>query len=179
DAPGPLRIGNQPNAEAYYAGDIDEIRLSKVARTITPTSSSTSYSTDDWTLGLWHFDGTLADSSGRQENATFEGGRANYVGDTPVGTGIPGPPLISNVRPSEVGATAATVMWTTDTPSSSQVVYGLDGQRTVVDPSLVTTHSLRLGGLSSATRYDIQALSVDAFGNGISASSSLITTDES
>src|SRR5205807_1899734 len=97
------------------------------------------------------FDNSPVDASGHGENAVFYG-NAQWSGDSPL---QPTPaPTIAALGTSEAGPSAATIVWTTDTPSTSQVVYG--SQRTAVDPSLVTAHSVRLGALSPSTDYDLQ-----------------------
>ena len=58
--------------------------------------------------------------------------------------------------------------WTTDEPSTSQVDYGPTpsfGSSTPVDPSLVTSHSRSLSGLSANTTYYCRLRSADPSGN--------------
>ena len=66
------------------------------------------------------------------------------------------PPTISNVQAIGVTATNATITWTTDEASDSQVEYGLTtsyGSSTPLNGNLVTPHSLMISGLSSNTLY--------------------------
>src|SRR5262249_27214412 len=59
-------------------------------------------------------------------------------------------PVISGVQATGIGTNVATVSWSTDVGSSSQVEYGLTaayGQSSVLDPTLVTTHAVGLTGL--------------------------------
>ena len=65
------------------------------------------------------------------------------------------PPVISGVRSSPGVMGNATIEWTTDVPSDSQVVFGtLPGFGTPVGDSLMTTsHSVSLSGLSSNITY--------------------------
>jgi len=92
-------------------------------------------------------------------------------------------PVISGVGASAVGSTTATIGWTTDEASSSQVLYRklgqTDYQQTAVVESLVTLHSVLLQGLAPNTSYEFQVLSVDTAGNGASHSSgpTFTTTD--
>src|SRR5207245_3194294 len=65
-------------------------------------------------------------------------------------------------------ASAATISWTTDEASDSQVEYGLTpayGSATVLNASLVTAHSQAVSGLSASTLYHYRVKSRDAVGN--------------
>ena len=60
------------------------------------------------------------------------------------------PPTISNVVASP-SAQSATITWTTNEGSTTQVEYGLTtayGSMTVLDPALVTSHTVTVSGLS-------------------------------
>ena len=77
------------------------------------------------------------------------------------------PPVISSVV-SSVTSSGATITWTTDRPSDSQVDYGLTtsyGTTTPVDPTLVTAHAVTLTGLASGTPYHYRVKSKDATAN--------------
>ncbi|MDO8426418.1 MAG: CFI-box-CTERM domain-containing protein [Deltaproteobacteria bacterium] len=93
------------------------------------------------------------------------------------------PPAISNVQVADIAAGSATVTWTTDEPSTSQVEYGPSsalGSAGAYDPSLNTVHSVGLLGLSSYTLYDFRVKSSDAAGNAsASAISSFRTSNAS
>ncbi len=78
------------------------------------------------------------------------------------------PPLISNVASSNVAASGATISWTTDEPSDSQVEYGLTtsyGSQTALNINLVTLHSQGLSGLTASTLYHFRVKSKDGAGN--------------
>src|SRR5207249_12201461 len=78
------------------------------------------------------------------------------------------PPLLSSVASSSLSASAATVTWTTDEASDSQVEYGPTsayGQVSVLASALVTSHSVGLSGLSASTLYHYRVKSRDAVGN--------------
>jgi len=82
------------------------------------------------------------------------------------------PPNITSIASTTL-VTTATVTWTTDTNATSKVAYGTSaGAYTTSSssPSLVTSHSIGLTGLSAGTRYFYVVVSADAFGN-ISTSS--------
>ncbi|MCU1311003.1 MAG: hypothetical protein JWO20_2128, partial [Candidatus Angelobacter sp.] len=71
-------------------------------------------------------------------------------------------PQITNVAASNVTDTAATIIWTTDQPSDSQVAYGTTnsyGNLSSLNSSLVTSHSVALSGLQAATTYHYQVRS--------------------
>ncbi|PYQ11177.1 MAG: hypothetical protein DMF80_22465, partial [Acidobacteria bacterium] len=89
------------------------------------------------------------------------------------------PPVISAVGVSGVGATGATVTWTTDEPADSQVEYGPTssyGSSTTLDGSLVASHSQALAGLTAATLYHYRVKSTDAAGNPAVSADSTFTT---
>jgi peroxiredoxin len=68
------------------------------------------------------------------------------------------------LTPTDIGAI---VTWTTDKPSSSQVLYGVDQQTsnsTLLDSRMVTDHSVRISGLEVNTSYYYRIKSVDADG---------------
>jgi YD repeat-containing protein len=78
-------------------------------------------------------------------------------------------PAISSVAAVGVTRTSATINWTTDENSDSQVEYGVEGtgygQSTALNPALVTAHSQSLSGLRPATVYHYRVKSKDAAGN--------------
>jgi uncharacterized lipoprotein YddW (UPF0748 family) len=77
------------------------------------------------------------------------------------------PPVISNVQAMNVTNTAATITWTTDTASSSQVNYGPTasyGSSSPLDNTPVTSHSVTISGLSANALYHYQVISTNAYG---------------
>lgn len=88
------------------------------------------------------------------------------------------PPVISNVAVSP-SSNSATVSWTTNEPSTSQVLYGLDatyGSATAVDATLVTSHSQTITGLAPSTAYHFQVKSVDGASNAATSADGTFTT---
>jgi len=77
-------------------------------------------------------------------------------------------PVISNIQAPTVGSTTATITWTTDKTSDSQVLYRKVGesafQQTAIDATLVTSHSVALAGLAPATDYEYSVRSADSGG---------------
>ena len=77
-------------------------------------------------------------------------------------------PVISAVAASGISISRATITWTTNEASDSQVEYGTTiayGRSTVLNSSLVTSHSQTLTGLSAGTTYHYRVRSQDASGN--------------
>jgi phosphodiesterase/alkaline phosphatase D-like protein len=77
-------------------------------------------------------------------------------------------PVISNIRSIDVSEKAATIVWDTDEGSDSRVEYGLSqsyGNASYLISDLVTSHSVKLSGLSASTTYHYRVKSRDAAGN--------------
>jgi phosphodiesterase/alkaline phosphatase D-like protein len=78
------------------------------------------------------------------------------------------PPVISGVGTSGVTSNAATINWTTNEASNTQVDWGLTssyGNTTPLNSALVTSHSVSLSGLAASTLYHYRVKSRDAAGN--------------
>lgn len=84
-------------------------------------------------------------------------------------------PIVAAVAASDVGSTTATITWTTDEATDSQVFYRKPGrtmyQQTPVDATLVTSHTSHLSGLDPGTTYEYYVQSVDADGNAARSTS--------
>ncbi len=77
------------------------------------------------------------------------------------------PPAISTASVS-VTSSGATISWTTNEPSDTQVEYGFTriyAQSTPLDTTLATSHSQVLNGLTPNTWYHFRVRSRDAAGN--------------
>jgi|GEM_PF-2217321 len=110
---------------------------------------------------VYHYRVRSADGAGNQATSPDNTFQTAVQGDI-------SPPLISNIQVSEISGSQATVSWTTDEPSDSQVEYGLTaayGSATGLDTSLVTGHAFQLTGLSPETVYHYRVLSADADDN--------------
>ena len=81
-------------------------------------------------------------------------------------------PVISNIVAGSITSSAATITWSTDQASSSQVEYGTTtayGSMTTLNQTLVTSHSQALTGLLAGTLYHYRVHSTNASGaQGIS-----------
>lgn len=99
-----------------------------------------------------------------------------YVADFQLGAG---PPIvISNVNVTNVTKTSVTINWTTDQASTTQVNYGTTstyGSSTLLDSSMVTSHSQTLTGLTPGTLYHFQAVSTNATGTAVSPNTTFRT----
>jgi hypothetical protein len=82
-------------------------------------------------------------------------------------------PAISAVQAQAVTTTSATITWTTDQASDSQVEYGTTtsyGSSTAVDSAAVTSHSQTISGLTPPALYHFRVKSRNANGQlGMSA----------
>lgn len=76
-------------------------------------------------------------------------------------------PAFTNIA-SSTTSTTATITWTTDELSNSQVQYGLTtsyGSSSTLSTTLTTAHNVGLSGLAANTLYHYRVLSSDAAGN--------------
>ena len=74
--------------------------------------------------------------------------------------------------------TGETITWTTNEAANSQVAYGTTTNYGLASSSasLVTSHSINLGGLSASTTYQYQIVSTDALGNTATSTDQSFTT---
>ena len=89
------------------------------------------------------------------------------------------PPVISGVSANSIAYSGATIVWTTDQASTSQVAYGTTntyGLTTTLNSTLVTSHSVNLSGLTASTTYHYQVLSQNAGGSPSSSGDFAFTT---
>ena len=101
---------------------------------------------------------------------------ADYTFTTAVGVGAP---VISAVAAGGMTNTAATITWTTDQPSSSQVAYGPTasyGSTSALASTLVSSHSVTLTGLTAGTTYNFQVISINSAGTQATSTNSSLTT---
>ena len=93
------------------------------------------------------------------------------------------PPAISALAVVAPTASTASVTWTTNEPSDTQVEYGPTtayGTMTALQPALITAHAPTLTGLAAGTTYYVRVRSRDFAGNvAISAGTTFRTADAS
>ena len=89
-------------------------------------------------------------------------------------------PVINNIASSNVAFNGATITWTTNEPSDSQIEYGPTtayGSRTTLNAAMVTSHSVNLSNLAANSTYNLRVKSRDIAGNlATSANASFTTT---
>jgi hypothetical protein len=88
-------------------------------------------------------------------------------------------PVISGVTSGEITSSEATINWTTDKPSDSQVLYGTTqsyGLSSSLVPTPVTAHSIKLTGLAASTNYYYKVSSKDSQGNATTSQELTFTT---
>jgi hypothetical protein len=167
-----LYIGSADGSGDIFTGKIDEVRVSNVIRYTTSfTAPGAPFGADTNTKGLWHLDEgsgtTTADSSGNNFSGTLVNG-PTWTTDSPFTAPDTTPPVISNVTATNVLSTSATITWTTNEAATSQVEFGTTtgyGTTTPLDPSMVTSHSISISGLTATTQYHYRVTSKDAAGN--------------
>jgi chitodextrinase len=89
------------------------------------------------------------------------------------------PVITAGPSHTNVTSQGATITWTTDEPSTSQVEYGTSisyGSSTTLDSTLVTSHSASLASLSPNTTYHYRVKSKDAANNEVVSSDITFTT---
>lgn len=89
------------------------------------------------------------------------------------------PPAISAVSAPLISTSGATVTWTTNEASDSQIEFGATtayGNATTLNGSMLTSHSQNLSGLAANTLYHYRVKSKDAAGNLATSPSSTFTT---
>lgn len=89
------------------------------------------------------------------------------------------PPAISGISAGNLAPTSATISWTTNELSDTQIQYGPStayGSSTPLNTTLSTAHSQNLTGLTGATTYHYRVLSRDAAGNLATSGDNIFTT---
>ncbi|MBI2116977.1 MAG: hypothetical protein HYT85_18120 [candidate division NC10 bacterium] len=114
---------------------------------------------------------TTAPNGSHTLTAVARDGAGNSATSAPVAVTVSNdlsPPILSSVSASTVSSSGATITWTTNEPSDSQVEYGPTityGSFTPLDTNLVTAHWQTLSGLAANTWYHSRVKSRDAAGN--------------
>src|SRR3989344_3050449 len=135
-------------------------------------SAGSSNATFDFSLGS----GTDSNVAGLGGDLLASVGSGSYTGVALDTT----PPTISSISSSGVTTSGATVSWNTNEASDTQVEYGATtsyGSQTTRNPSLLTSHSATVSGLSPAATYHFRVKSRDSAGNLAMSSDSTFTTN--
>ncbi len=107
------------------------------------------------------------------------GGGGGMTSSSPVAVTVENTaPQITAVAASGLTSTSVVITWTTNQPSTSGVVYGLNSPVSSLptDWSLVAQHSARLGGLSPGTFYRFRVTSTNSVGLQATSPEYLFTT---
>lgn len=132
----------------------------------------TTYTFSSLTDGAtYYFSVTAYDTSGNESTCSTEVSKAIPADTTS--------PTISSVSAGSVTSSGATITWTTNEASDTQVEYGLTtsyGFQTTLNASMVTSHSQALSGLSASTLYHYRVKSKDAAGNLATSGDYTLTT---
>ncbi len=77
------------------------------------------------------------------------------------------PPVISNLKISNITANEATISWSTNEIATSEIQYGVNNtlQKTLRDTNYVTTHQFTLSNLTPKTKYRVRVKGRDVLGN--------------
>jgi Big-like domain-containing protein/galactose oxidase-like protein/purple acid phosphatase-like protein len=126
------------------------------------------------------WDSTTALNSTHTLGATATDTSGNVASASTVSVVVSNPlPVISGVNATSITSSGATIVWTTDKLSTSQVEYGLTnsyGSATTLNSTLVTSHSVTISGLGASTTYHYRVDSKDAGGNLVSSIDFTFTT---
>ncbi|VAX33570.1 hypothetical protein MNBD_NITROSPIRAE01-1408 [hydrothermal vent metagenome] len=140
----------------------------------TPTTvgNVTTYTVPDLNTGTYYFAVTAFDTSGNESGFSTEVSKTLASADTTA-------PVVSNISATSISDDGATISWTTNEASDTQVEYGtstLYGASTSLNTSMVTAHSVALTGLNDLTLYHYRVLSRDAAGNITTSGDQTFTT---
>ena len=161
------------NSETDLAGY--KVYYGTVSRTYgspVTVGNTTTYTAQNLAPGTYYFTVTAYNTAGA------ESGYSNEVSTT-IGQSDTTPPVISAVISGSITTSGATIIWTTDEASDSQVDYGISptlGSSTVLNAVPVTSHSQALAGLNPGTLYYYRVKSRDTAGNLAASAGSTFTT---
>src|SRR5213594_3386533 len=185
------------NSNAPVISGVTVITLSVTSATIQWTTNTAADSQVEYGLTTSYGSATMLDPAfvtlhsvavtGLTESTTYHyrikskdaSANSSVTGDFTLTTLDITPPVISGVAVGTIGGTSATIQWTTNEASDSQVEYGLTtsyGATTTLNPALVTSHSAALNGLTDSTTYHYRVKSKDGSGNLRVSDDSTFTT---
>ncbi|MEW6324097.1 MAG: fibronectin type III domain-containing protein, partial [Nitrospirota bacterium] len=129
-------------------------------------ASNLGIAADDWG---WNWDTTQIAAGSHTLTAKAYDLAGNMAASAPVTVQVDNtPPVISGVTVSNQTAGSATISWTTNEASDTQVEYGTTasyGNGSTLNAAMVTSHSVMLSGLSASTTYNYRVRSRDAARN--------------
>jgi hypothetical protein len=110
---------------------------------------------------IYHYRVRSKDAAGNQAIS----GDCTFTTAAPPDTAAP---IISGVAASSITSTGASISWTTNEASNTQIEYGISasyGLVTTLLPAMSTSHSQTLSGLAASRTYHYRVRSKDAAGN--------------
>src|SRR2546426_5260665 len=153
--------GISRTSTTFVAGDV--FRISVASGVVNYSKNGVVF----YTSGLAPAYPLLVDSTLVSLNASITNAMISGLLSTLIVVNDTTAPVISAVRATNVGTYGATIAWTTNEASDSQVEYGPTtgyGSSTARDSSLVASHSRILSGLAASTLYHYRVKSRDAAG---------------
>ncbi|MEW6682011.1 MAG: fibronectin type III domain-containing protein [Nitrospirota bacterium] len=147
---------------SYGSSSTDTTLVTSHSRSLIGLTASTTY----------HFRVRSADAAGNTASS------ADFVFTTSAQPDTTAPTL-SSIASGSVTNAGATITWTTNEASTTQVDYGTTtayGASTTLNATLVTAHSAALSGLQTATTYNYRVRSADAAGNVAVSTNRTFTT---
>jgi hypothetical protein len=122
---------------------------------------------------------TTTTTNGTHAVAARASDAAGNTTSSAVNVSVSNPLTISGISSSSITPASAVVSWTTNSPATSQVLYGTTtsyGSSTALDATLVTAHSQTLSSLTPSTLYHYQVQSRDSSGRIVTSSDQTFTT---
>ncbi|MFI5132270.1 MAG: Ig-like domain-containing protein, partial [Chitinophagales bacterium] len=171
--------GNVTNSITVRANASDNIAVTGVqffldGNNLGPEDATSPYSV------VWNTASATAGNHTLSARARDAAGNMSIVAFVNVNVIINNPPVVSGFSVNSITANSAIITWTTNIPSSSQVVYDATTaytQSTMTDPTLVTSHSMTLLGLAPGTLYHYKVVSGDANGSTSSIDNTFTTAN--
>lgn len=159
---GSAELSWTPNRESDLAGyNIYRSTSSTMSdRAKVGNASNSRYRGDNLSNGVTYYYAVTAVDKGGNESALSDA-LAVEPRDTR-------PPTISNLTVAKLGPRSADILWSTDKPAVSRVLYGVNGSldsATENSPAMSTNQALTLKELQPGTTYSYRIRSVDAAGN--------------
>jgi hypothetical protein len=174
-------VNGLSNVEAFASSNSDNVVLVNESPTATQAANVGLTGFSGGTYDAWQTCGAISSGTSCTNNGQFSAptqiAQGQVVSTNTISVSLPPysvttlvlyptvPPALTGVAPTSVTANGATIAWTTNENSTSQVQYGTTtayGTTTTVNPSMVTAHSATLTGLTPGTTYHYSVLSTNA-----------------